>query len=108
MILQSQPVRSAVLMILGLGAGLAACSPADMVDKMGRRTAETVVLPVVAQYLPGAPAQQATICIVEGASAADIQALVRDVAVSTGSSTVATVLRIAEQPNTLACLAAAL
>jgi len=88
-------------------AGLAACSPTDMADKVGRRAAETVVLPVVGKYLPGPQADAATRCIIDTASAADIQLLARDVGVVAGSATVQTVLRIAAQPATTACLTGA-
>ncbi len=86
-------------------AGLTACSPTDMADKVGRRAAETVVLPVVGKYLSGPQADAATRCIVDTASAADIQLLARDVGVVAGTATVQTVLRIAAEPTTAACLA---
>ncbi len=86
---------------------LAACDPAQMADKAGRRAAETVVRPVVGNYLSGAQADAATSCIVENASADDVKLLARDIGVEAGSATVANVLRIAAQPNTLACLARA-
>ena len=84
---------------------LAACSPNDIADKVGRRAAETVVLPVVARYLPGPQADIATRCIVENATAEDIQTLARDVGVEAGTATVATVLRIASNPSAANCLA---
>jgi len=83
---------------------LVACSPQDVADKVARRAAETVVLPVVAQYLPGPQAQVATSCVINNASAHEIQTLVRDVAVEAGSSTIATVLSVARRPETLRCL----
>ena len=96
----------AALIVTSLLA-LAACDPQAMVDKVGQRTAETVVRPVVGNYLAGAQADAATRCIVENASADDVRLLARDIAVEAGSNTVANVLRIAAQPNTLACLARA-
>jgi hypothetical protein len=86
---------------------LAACDPAQVADKVGRRTAETVVRPVVADYLPGAAGETATRCIIENASADDIKALMQDVGVGAGPRTVANVLGIAGQPGTVACMAAA-
>ncbi len=83
---------------------LAACDASETVDKAMRRTAETVVEPVVDDYLPGDQAQIATRCIVENANAEDLRLLVRDVAVEAGTSTVANVLDIAERLETQACL----
>lgn len=97
-------MKHALLLTLALLA-LAACDPAQMADKAGRRAAETVVRPVVGNYLSGAQADAATSCIVENASADDVKLLARDIAVEAGSATVANVLRIAAQPNTLACFA---
>ena len=92
-----------VLMLLAL----AACDPAQVADKVGRRAADTVVRPIVADYIPGEAAETATRCIVDNASAADVQALAQDVGVAAGSRTVANVLRIAALPGSMACLAAA-
>lgn len=83
---------------------LAACSPTDVADKVGRRAAESVVLPVVAQYMPGPQAEGVTRCIIDNASAAEIQSLARDLAVQAGSTTVQTVMGIATRPETLACI----
>lgn len=83
---------------------LVACSPQDMADKVGRRAAESVVLPVVSNYFPGPQAQIATSCVINNASAQEIQTLARDVAVEAGTSTVRTVLTIAGRPETVACL----
>ena len=80
------------LPVVALGL-LAACSPEDVADKVGRRTAETVVSPVVGS---GA----ATQCIVQNADAAEVQALVRDVATVAGSSTRALIAGIAARAPT--------
>jgi hypothetical protein len=85
---------------------LAACSPQTLADQVGRRAAESVVMPVMAQSLPSGPAQAATTCIVENASAAEVQALARDVAVVAGTLTKATIRAIAQRPEVLACFAA--
>ena len=82
---------------------LTACDPAETVDKALRRTAETVVEPVVDDYLPGDQAEVATRCIVENANSDDLRALVHDVAVVAGTSTVANVLAIAMRPETQSC-----
>lgn len=96
-------MRSAAVLL----AVLAACSPTDMADKVGRRAAETVVLPVVSKYLPGPQADAATRCIIDNARAEDIRLLARDVGVVAGSATVTTVLRMAAAPATAACLSRA-
>lgn len=83
---------------------LTACSPTDVADKVGRRAAESVVLPVVSQYMPGPQAQGVTRCVIDNASANEIQTLARDIAVQAGTSTVQTVMGIAARPETLACI----
>ncbi len=85
---------------------LAACSPQDFADQVGRRAATSVVMPVVATSMPSGPAQAATACIVENADASEVQALARDVAVVAGSSTRATIRAIALRPEAQACFAA--
>ncbi len=79
---------------------VAACSPEDVADKVGRRTAETVVAPVV-----GGGA--ATACVVQNADAAEIQALVRDVGTVAGTSTKGLIASILARPATQSCLGAA-
>ncbi len=91
------------LVILAMMMALSACDPAETVDKAMRRTAETVVGPVVDDYLPGDQAEVATLCIVENANSDDLRALVHDVAVVAGTSTVANVLAIAMRPETQSC-----
>lgn len=85
---------------------LAACDPQDMADQAGRRIAATVVMPVVQLDMPTPLAQRATDCIVRNATAAEVQALARDVAVVAGSSTRATIRGIALRPEAAACFAA--
>ena len=85
---------------------LAACDPAQVADKVGRRAADTVVRPIVADYVAPGQAEAATRCIVDTASSEDVKALVQDVGVGAGSRTVANVMRIAAQPGAAACLAA--
>jgi hypothetical protein len=85
---------------------LAACSPQAVADQLGRRAAETVVMPVMAEGLPSGPAQAATTCIVQNATAAEVQALARDVAVVAGTLTKATIRAIAARPEAQACFAA--
>ena len=85
---------------------LAACDPQDVADQAGRRVAATVVLPVVQLDMPTPMARLATDCIVRNATAAEVQALARDVAVVAGSSTKATIRAIALRPEAAACFAA--
>ena len=85
---------------------LAACDPQQLADQVGRRAAASVVMPVVSADMPAGPAQAATTCIVQNASAAEVQALARDVAVVAGSSTKATIRAIALRPEAQACFAA--
>lgn len=82
---------------------LAACSPQAVADQLGRRAAETVVMPVMAATMPSGQAQAATTCIVQNATAAEVQALARDVAVLAGTSTKATIRAIALRPEAQAC-----
>lgn len=98
-------IRKLVLFAV-LPVTLAACDPQDMADQAGRRIASTVVLPVVQQDMPTPLAQRATDCIVRNATAAEVQALARDVAVVAGSSTRATIRGIAIRPEAAACFAA--
>ncbi len=88
-------------------AVIAACSPTEMADKVGRRAAESVVLPVVSKSLAGPAADTATRCIVDNASAEDIQLLARDVGVVAGTSTVATIRRLSGSPGPASCMAQA-
>ncbi|MFZ9198126.1 MAG: hypothetical protein ACO22Z_02150 [Paracoccaceae bacterium] len=86
---------------------LAACDPAQVADKVGRRAADTVVRPIVADYVPAGQSETATRCIVDNASAEDVKALAQDIGVGAGSRTVANVMRIAATPAAAACLSAA-
>ena len=97
--------RSGVFVLVA-GFGLAACSPQDVADKIGRRTAETVVRPIVDDRLAGPQADAATRCVVQNASAAEVQSLARDVGVYAGTSTEATVWAIVARSETQSCLAA--
>ena len=86
---------------------LAACDPAQVADKVGRRAADTVVRPVVADYVAPGQSETATRCIVDNASSEDVKALAQDIGVGAGSRTVANVMRIAATPAAAACLTAA-
>jgi hypothetical protein len=101
--------------LLGLGRpfaavsflALAACDPAEVADKAVRRTAESVVYPVVNLDMPAGPAEAAARCIVAAASDEEARLLARDVGVVAGTSTKATIRDLALRPGAQACLAAA-
>ena len=95
--------RFPLLLIL---TALAACSPADLANKVSRRAAETVVQPVVNINMPAGVANAATACILDAASPAEVDALARDVGVEAGSSTKARIRELALRPGAQACFAA--
>lgn len=94
-----------ILIALSL-ATLAACSPASLADKVSRRAADSVVQPVVNIDMPASVADQATACILDAASPAEVDALARDVGVEAGSSTKARIRELALRPSATACFAA--
>jgi hypothetical protein len=85
---------------------LAACDPQLVADKVLARTAESVVQPVLAREMNGVQADAATRCVIQSADPYEIEQLARDVGVSAGSSTVATIRAISLRPATAACFAA--
>jgi len=98
-------------MIRGLGlmvalTVLAACDPAELVDSALKRTAYSVVFPVVNIDMPGGPAQKATNCILDAANETELRLLARDVGVEAGTATKATIRAIAVRPAAQACFAA--
>jgi hypothetical protein len=90
-------VRLAIVMVLS------ACSPQQVADDVTRAAAETVVVPVLEDYMPAPQAKGAAVCILDNASPEEMRMLARDVAVSAGTSTVDNVLAIGTRPATLAC-----
>lgn len=99
-------VWPARLVMVLLAAPMAACSAQDVALDLSRRTAETVVYPVVNQSMPGPQAQIATDCIVGAATQPQLEALMRDVGTSAGTATVRNVQTIAASPAAQSCLAA--
>ena len=83
----------------------AACDPQVLADKAMRRTAETVVRPVMARELPGNVAEAATQCVLDAAGTDEIRALARDVGVEAGSLTVQNIRNLATRPSAAACFA---
>ena len=94
------------LPLLFTGLALAACDPGELVDSALKRTAHTVIFPVVNIDMPAEPARLATKCILDAASEAELQALARDVGVEAGTSTKATIRDIALRPAAQSCFAA--
>ena len=92
--------------IIMLVVALAACSPADLANKVSRRAAESVVQPVVNIDMPAGVANAATACILDAASPAEVDALARDVGVEAGTSTKARIRELALLPAAQACFAA--
>lgn len=86
---------------------IAACDPAEVADKAMRRTAETVVYPVVNVDMPTGPVEAATDCILATATSDELRLLARDVGVVAGTSTKATIRAIALRPEAQSCFAAA-
>jgi hypothetical protein len=85
---------------------LAACDPGELVSSALKRTAYSVVFPVVNIDMPAEPARLATNCILDAASQSELELLARDVGVEAGTQTKATIRTIAVRPAAKACYAA--
>lgn len=92
--------------ILAFLLALPACDPGELVDSALKRTAHSVVFPVVNIDMPAEPARLATKCILEAASQDELELLARDVGVEAGTATKATIRQIAVRPAAQACFAA--
>jgi hypothetical protein len=101
--LLSDAPRAAALIALVV---LAACDPGELVDNALRRTAFSVVNPVVNIDMPAEPARLATNCILDAASQEELRLLARDVGVEAGTATKATIRDIAVRPAAQSCYAA--
>jgi hypothetical protein len=97
-VIRGFPILAALLLV--------ACDPAELVDSALKRTAYTVVFPVVNIDMPAEPARLATNCILDAASSEELQLLTRDVGVEAGTSTKATIRDIALRPAAQSCFAA--
>ncbi|MFM7333373.1 MAG: hypothetical protein ACKO2N_00275 [Tabrizicola sp.] len=95
-----------VALALASGLLLAACDPAELVGSALKRTAYSVVFPVVNIDMPAEPARLATNCILDAASQYELEQLARDVGVEAGTLTKATIRQIAVRPAAQACFAA--
>jgi hypothetical protein len=98
--------RRIVPLFLAAGVGLSACDPGELVDSALRRTAFSVVNPVVNIDMPAEPARLATNCILDAASQEELKLLARDVGVEAGTATRATIRDIAIRPAAQSCYAA--
>jgi hypothetical protein len=85
---------------------LSACDPGELVDSALKRTAFSVVNPVVNIDMPAEPARLATNCILDAASQEELKLLARDVGVEAGTATRATIRDIAIRPAAQSCYAA--
>lgn len=86
---------------------VSACDPGELADSAVRRAASSVVFPVVNVDMPAGPAQAATDCILNAATADERRLLARDVGVEAGTSTKATIRDLALRPAAQSCFAAA-
>jgi hypothetical protein len=94
-------VVGVMVLVLALGA----CSPEKLATDVTRRTAKTVVLPVVRDVAPPPADTLATECILANASNAELNDLARNVGNEAGTLTIQTIRTIAERPSTRACMA---
>jgi hypothetical protein len=91
--------------VMALVLALAACSPEKLATDVTRRTAKTVVLPVVRDVAPPPADTLAAECILANASNAELNDLARNVGNEAGTLTIQTIRTIAERPSTRACIA---
>ena len=98
-------MRRIALPVLALTL-LVACDPAELVDSALKRTAYSVVFPVVNVDMPGEVARKATNCILDAASPDELRLLARDVGVEAGTATKGTIRDIARRPAAQACFSA--
>jgi hypothetical protein len=90
---------------MAIALALAACSPEKLATDVTRRTAKTVVLPVVRNVAPPPADTLATECILTNASNAELNELARNVGNEAGTLTIQNIRIIAERPSTRACIA---
>lgn len=93
-------------MLLLLPLVIAACDPAAMRADIGERAAQSVVVNVLVNQYPRPQAETAAACVIQYASAAEVEGLARDMGTRAGTSTVGTIRAIGDRPGTRACLQA--
>ena len=91
--------------VMVMALALAACSPDKLATDLTRRTAKTVVLPVVRNVAPPPADTLATECILANATNAELNELARNVGNEAGTLTIQNISTIAERPSTRACVA---
>lgn len=91
--------------VMVMTLALAACSPDKLATDLTRRTAKTVVLPVVRNVAPPPADTLATECILANATNAELNELARNVGNEAGTLTIQNIRIIAERPSTRACVA---
>ncbi len=90
--------------VMAVALALAGCTAQEATDAVLRQTAQTVVTPVLDDFMSPAQAVTATDCVMVAATSQDLRLLSRDVGVIAGTSTVNTVLSIATRPAARDCL----
>jgi hypothetical protein len=95
-----------VALSLCSGLVLVGCDPTEVFGDALKRTAFSVVNPVVNIDMPAEPARLATNCILDAASQEELKLLARDVGVEAGTQTRATIREIALRPAAQSCYAA--
>jgi hypothetical protein len=83
---------------------LTACTP-EIQDELTRDAAKSVVRPIMAERLPGIPAEPATDCVIDNASSRELLTLAADAVTGPTASSVEIVVDIASRPETIRCLA---
>ena len=82
----------------------AACTPQQQ-DELARDAAKQAVRPVIQERLPGVPAEAATDCVIDNATASEILSLAADAVTGPTANTVEIVSDVLSRPETLTCLA---
>lgn len=74
-------------------------------DDVTRAAAKSAIRPVLADRLPGVPAEPAADCVIDNANSSELLALASDSITGATASTVQTVTGILSRPGTIQCLA---
>ena len=83
---------------------LLACTPSEIVDDVARRSAKSVVHPIVQDHFPGRHSEAITNCVIDNSTASEILSLARDAGTGPDAETVNTVLTIVRRPDTIRCV----
>jgi hypothetical protein len=89
------------LALLGM---LVACSPQAQ-DQIARSAARATLTPIVVERFPGVPVEPTLDCLIDNASAPQINALAADTVLGPTESSVQIASDIVSKPETLTCLA---